>query len=426
MVTNKTLAGIAVGATLLVGGGTVILDQAQENNLYTSCDYSGATVDSIEQKLTITKVKETDNSIRSINDEERIAIKTCEFIKMRDLFTGVYEKDGMTIEIVGNVALIDGGVQVFARAWRDGNQLGFGYDGTVDIERFKILNPPVLVDDPKGSIVREWTNLTTGEVKQITLREDPKQALIDTLFRTAEKTGKDGSQIVQGKIGHTTSLFYSSPGATSPVDGYAGRDSAVSYGDTRSGAGEVASAVATILATQNGVSAGTYAIYRSPVLFDTSSIPDTDTVTAATLSITTEGFATGDSDGTVVDTSTPGSNSNVVASDHNIANWGGVAQSDSVANSALSVGGTSVLTLNATGLGNILKTGITKFGLRSLNDLNNTTPTANPYHYERSADYAGTASDPVLTVTHSDVPTVENTQNNGCHGELHGIWYCKM
>jgi len=35
---------------------------------------------------------------------------------------------------------IPSGIEVFARAWNENGQIGFGPDGTVDIERFKIFN----------------------------------------------------------------------------------------------------------------------------------------------------------------------------------------------------------------------------------------------------------------------------------------------
>ena len=81
------------------------------------------------------------------------------------------------IEVV-DMKAIPKGVEVFTRAWNvDGTQIGFGKDGTVDIERFVFINPPILIDDPNGTIIREWTDEITGELKQRKLREDPKEAM---------------------------------------------------------------------------------------------------------------------------------------------------------------------------------------------------------------------------------------------------------
>ena len=51
------------------------------------------------------------------------------------------------IQIVEMVP-INGGVEVFARAWDStGKQYGFGKDGSVDLERFRIINPTIMVPD---------------------------------------------------------------------------------------------------------------------------------------------------------------------------------------------------------------------------------------------------------------------------------------
>jgi hypothetical protein len=125
------------------------------------------------------------------------------------------------IEIV-SMRTIEGGVEVFARAWtKEGGQIGFGPDGTVDIERFQIINPPVLVADPAGSIVRTWTDNDTGRVKERRLREDAREALLQSLEHTLSvKKEKFGStNIVPGKVGNTTSTFYPAAGANAPADG---------------------------------------------------------------------------------------------------------------------------------------------------------------------------------------------------------------
>ena len=73
------------------------------------------------------------------------------------------KRGGYDIEIVSMKAIV-GGVEVFARAWdAKGNQIGFGRDGTVDIERFRIFNPPILVDDPAGTVERTIVNERTLE-----------------------------------------------------------------------------------------------------------------------------------------------------------------------------------------------------------------------------------------------------------------------
>src|SRR3990167_4451732 len=92
----------------------------------------------------------------------------------------------------------------FKKVWKwtpGGKQVGFGKDGTVDIERFVFINPPILVSDPNGDIIREWTDDTTGELKQRKLRESPQEALLQSLAHTISvKKEKFGSErIVRGK-----------------------------------------------------------------------------------------------------------------------------------------------------------------------------------------------------------------------------------
>src|SRR3990167_555672 len=115
---------------------------------------------------------------------------------------------------------INKGVEVLARAWHPGGrQVGFGVDGSVDIERFRIFNPPILVTDPVGDILHEWVD-PQGEPRHRKLREDPKEALLRDLAHTIKLVGKDGRNIVRGKIGNTTSTFYPAAGSGGgvPVD----------------------------------------------------------------------------------------------------------------------------------------------------------------------------------------------------------------
>ena len=68
---------------------------------------------------------------------------------------GVFNCDGFDIEVVGEITQVpNGGIQLFAKASENGNPVGFGKDGTVEIERFKIYNPPILIDDINGDIFR--------------------------------------------------------------------------------------------------------------------------------------------------------------------------------------------------------------------------------------------------------------------------------
>ena len=130
---------------------------------------------------------------------------------------------------------IAGGVELFARVWdKTGKQIGFGNDGTVDLERFRIFNPPILVEDSKGDIVHHWTNPDTGEQFERHFREDLKEALLQSLERTidAKKERFGDTDIIPGKEGHTTSTFYSGTD-----DGWARSNSTV-WSSVRAGVSE--------------------------------------------------------------------------------------------------------------------------------------------------------------------------------------------
>src|SRR3990167_11140747 len=109
---------------------------------------------------------------------------------------------------------IENGVELYARAWDAHGQIGFGKDGSVDLERFVFINPPILVNDPNGSIIRESLD-DNGKVRQRKLREDPKQALLESLAHTISvKTQKfNDSKIIAGKLGNTTTTVYPDAGS---------------------------------------------------------------------------------------------------------------------------------------------------------------------------------------------------------------------
>ena len=123
------------------------------------------------------------------------------------------------IEITG-LNLIEGGVEFYVRAWQDGVPVGLGVGKKFEKEHFKIFNPPILVDDPNGTIIRTWKDTITKEVKTRTLREDPREALLQVVEHNIKVTGKKGTAII-GSIGNTTDTFSPDAGdpGTDTVDG---------------------------------------------------------------------------------------------------------------------------------------------------------------------------------------------------------------
>ena len=67
---------------------------------------------------------------------ERVDIKSAEIAKINSIART--SRKNYDIEIV-SMNTTKGGVEVFARAWAEKGQIGFGTDGSVEIERFRIL-----------------------------------------------------------------------------------------------------------------------------------------------------------------------------------------------------------------------------------------------------------------------------------------------
>lgn len=438
---KKTTATLAVAVSLATGGA-VAIDQTQAA-ISLECDTTSAKVVNIDEKLRTYKIDTGFLSTREMSIQDRANIKGCEISKSVE--AGKYSKDGEsfiksidlpkkvvwgfineasaqktdtpTLEVeVTKTEPIDGGVQVFARVWSEGKQVGFGPDGTVDIERFTFINPPILVPDEKGDVVREYRRYqpdNTYATSTEYYREDPTQAILQWFFvniSRLENAHFASTKIVAGKVGNTTSTFYSAAAANSPIDGWVQRSVAGNtWTQTRDGTGT--------LTNNNGdfqfgqaeyctVCGNRYIITRNVLLFDTSSIPDTDVISSADISVYSTG--TGDStngDGSNFFSVTTAATNALANGDYNIANWGTTAFSTSKALSSIASTGYYTWSLNSSGISNISKTGISYFGERADKDAANTTPVSRGYMLMRSVDFTGTTNDPYLTVEHAAAAT---------------------
>ena len=205
----------------------------------------------------------------------------------------------------------------------------------------------------------------------------------------------------------SVTTFYPAAGANSPVDGRTAQDAnADTWANTIAAAGNYSnSTAASDVATQGESFAAKYNLSRLVFLFDTSVI-GTDTVDSATLSLYSTGAgdtseATNPANLALV-SSNPTSSSSLANSDYAVAKWGSTRLSTDVTLAVfVATSQYHAFALNASGLANINKTGISKFGIRPSNDLDNLTPTARSYGFGYYADQAGTANDPKLVVTHS-------------------------
>lgn len=323
------------------------------------------------------------------------------------------------IDII-SIEAIEGGVQVLAKGWKDGKQLGFGKDGSVEIEKFNIYNPPILVEDTNGDIVRSSVDSETGETVTRKLKEDPSEAIRQTIAHNVSLVGKENTTITKGKVGNTTSTFYSI------VDG---------DGTIFSGTGAYSQAgfdAQHDLATGSSVERGANAlisVYYSPsenrtrirrgfLPFDTSDIPDGDTIDSATVSL--DGYMK-DNDATTDSTwswlnvvqTTQNDTSNLVVADYDTC--GAVDNptegATRIAYSALpqTIGARAYTdwTLNATGLTWIVKTGVSKLGMRDgMDALDHWVSGLTGFDKYNAidmvySDAAGTSQDPKLVVVHS-------------------------
>ena len=301
------------------------------------------------------------------------------------------------IEIV-QVDLIEGGVSVLAKAWNaTGEQIGFGKTGTVEIERFQIFNPPILVLDPSGTIERTYTdNSNPTESVKVTqyYREDPEQALLDVMKHTlkVKKLKFSDENMVIGSVGNTTSTFFSGSG-----DGFITSSSAnwaTARGATTGSANDTATETGSN-APRAILFSGTYYIGRFFTPFDTSALPDTDDIDSATYSMYQKTFG-----GTVATTleavqTSQASPTGLVSADYNnvtFTSGGSIAFPTATAEY-------KDIALNATGEGWINKTGWTYLGALGGSDLDNIAPSG--FMRQGSMEMEEGTNAPKLVVEHS-------------------------
>lgn len=345
------------------------------------------------------------NATKGLSRSEKIHINSSEIVRKTP--KGDFTKGEYHIEII-DIEAIEGGIQVFAKAsWR-GEPVGFGKDGTVAIERFRIYNPPILVNDPNGNIVTEIPASINAPSSTYKYREDPKEALRVELEDIIKTIKKDGANIVVGKVGNTTTIVYpdADPESTS-FDGASGVDYKTSWTTVRdaSTADFSDDSGTTIFprAFKDGTTESRYGVTRLFILFDTSGIPDTDNIDSVSLSLWANLIQ--DTDNFVLQGGTPASDTGLTGADYiamtvdspteyatrkSSADWGTIAYEP--------------WSLNATGISNVDATDITELVLRLEHDVDDDPPPNATYYGNRfhSADGSGgTANAPKLIIEHS-------------------------
>lgn len=351
--------------------------------------------------------------VSSASHAEKANIKSCEIRKV--LTPRVVERSQYDIEIV-DVQAIDGGVEILARAWHNGQQIGFGEDGSVDIERFRIFNPPILVPDKAGEIVQDIFDVQTGAKSgERRLKEDPQEAMIQVIEHNLSvmKNVHVGSRTIEkDKVGRTTSTFYPAAGTNSPVDGWTGTDvvAGESWANIRARAGgrhNDTGATSVFVGQRKSATTTWEEIFRSFFGFNTASIGDGDTISSATFSVKVASVTSGFGAVLAVDSKAPANTADLANSDHNVSGWTDTKHSNTTyADTAIAANDWLDFSLNATGLSAVSKTGLSWFGGRLDADITNTEVTTFDSHSTKTidvyaADQAGTTDDPKLVVEHT-------------------------
>lgn len=164
----------------------------------------------------------------------------------------------------------------------------------------------------------------------------------------------------------------------------------------------------TIDTYTNGFEAGSGSysanIARSFFLFDTSALTAGAVISSATFSTYVYAVDNNDDDGNDyigLYTGTPASNTALASGDYDAV--GSTLQSDATTDISGITAGAFPITLNATGRGNISKTGVTKFTLREGHDLLGGGLCNGCFSgiYVNAAESIGTSEDPKLEVTYT-------------------------
>lgn len=148
-------------------------------------------------------------------------------------------------------------------------------------------------------------------------------------------------------------------------------------------------------------------LYRSVFCFDTSGLTSVATISSAVMSLrgSSKSKTLSDSPNINIYTSNPGATNALAASDYQTI--GTTAQCDTaVTYDNFDTGNYNAFSFNSTGIGNVSKTGISKFAARNANyDASGTTPTFGQSQYWLLQGYyssaGGTSSDPKLVVTYT-------------------------
>jgi hypothetical protein len=98
---------------------------------------------------------------------------------------------GSRIVAVNDVALVGANLQFNVALWIDSG-VGFELIDTSGVNPVTVVNPPILVPDPSGEVVRSSEDPITHVVTESRYREDLDAALMDIAYAVTEKLQGSG------------------------------------------------------------------------------------------------------------------------------------------------------------------------------------------------------------------------------------------
>jgi hypothetical protein len=287
------------------------------------------------------------------------------------------EQPKFILDKQGNPIAVDAMVRVYVG----------GVEQQVDPHRI-CINPPMLV--PDGTTHTEFLNDGTP-YEADNFREDPREAYLTWLEQSIRGVPNAKGWNTRGTV---TTVFATAPGGNSQVESFNG-----TYATCRTGSNLGPSGPHLV-----GQTTG-YAIDEAFVIFDTSGIPDTDTVSDVVLSLDGS-IDLSTQDFTVVAASSAYDGGQAVTSDWvSGASLSALTTYATWASSGYSANYNAFTSAGAAFNSAINKTGNTPLMLYSDRHSAGTTPTTSERVSFDDADTAGTTSDPKLDITHSSGAT---------------------
>jgi len=316
--------------------------------------------------------------------------------------TGSAHASSTEIDIVSQKTITNG-VELLVKAYdENGLPLAWG-DGTVEIEKIRVINPPRYVVVPVGTIgaiEHTGNDSLTGKKKSWWVLDNPSMALDEVILNTKKIYTKEASKIEYGKIGTTVTVIYGSVGAS---DGFARRGNGLneSFSTIRDGNGIAADTTGADIYTMISCVAANYEdLIRGVITFaDLSTYVAGNTVVSSTISLFGSGVSNTVAWGANIVGANPGSQTTIIASDYQTVQRNKFSTAKTTA--TWSTTAYNTFAFNATGTAYI-QAGNESFIITADQDTDNSGPACSGgnqgYTMTKSAETAGSTQDPFITI----------------------------